>query len=242
MELLIQFSALFLRAIGLLILLPLGGAGVGHLMRASLALCLAIVFFEPLKGSAIGINDLVFEFFIGMLIGLPTALVVGAAAMWAELVDSGRGQSVSLLYDPLSGQTSNASTSLARYAVWASILVLGVLEQLIGAYAASLDSFVVGASVALPWDVLGEEYLKVLMPILTQTFQLYLPFGIVFLFVDFGFGVIGKLVPQLNPFGETFLLKTLASIAIVVLISRSDLPFSLFEMATPPQIDFMLQS
>lgn len=79
------------------------------------------------------------EFLIGLLLAMPLRLLIESAAMFGELLDTGRGQTLSSIVDPLNGQQVSDLTTVMRVGVAALAVYLGALEHLV---ALARDSYV----------------------------------------------------------------------------------------------------
>ena len=231
---LLQFSLLFMRGLGVIALLPFGRTIVGTSQRTFLAAGLAILFFDPLAlPQSVTPAGLLAEFVIGVLISVPAVMVISCVSMCGELIDSGRGQTIGLLYSPLSGHGASSTSMLGSVGIWAFLLFFGILETLMSGLVSSIALLPLGSFAFTELDIIGRNLLAVIEPILSLTFSFYFPFAILFLVIDLGFGFVAKLTPQANPYSEAIQLKTYVAFAMLALLTRYDLGFSMSSLALP---------
>jgi type III secretory pathway component EscT len=227
-ELAALFVLGFFRAMGLLVNIPLGSSSLSAAMRFGCAALLSILGLS-LSSDARELSYLHIgaEFLIGFCLGLPAGLLLSGAAMFGELFDTGRGQSIGSLYDPFSASHDSQLAVMFRQFTWAYILFLGGGEILIGDYLESLHSVTLGA----PFET--NELLKLGAIMVTSTcaclsgvLSAYLPCAALFLMLDLGLGFLGKLLPQHNFASESFILKSGLGAAILWGMWRLDLAHS----------------
>lgn len=229
-----SFPLVFARCFGLAIVLPVreGLKGVVPVISFAAGLAVLISGSVPYEATASSIS-IGGEFVLGMLIGLPAALVVSIGAMLGELFDVGRGQNVGGLYDPISGVQQSHTALLAKSWVWAQLLLLGILEQLVGGLSRSFDVVSAGGFSVTQLQEVGYGIVRFLSPMLSGMMTAYFPFALAFLLLNCAMGFIGKVVPQLSLFGEVFQAKTYFGLAVMVYLLRSDFDATLLHVALP---------
>ena len=79
------------------------------------------------------------EFLIGLLLAMPLRFLIESAAMFGELLDTARGQTIASITDPLNGQQVSDLTTIVRVGVTTFAVYLGAFDNLIalarGSYA-----------------------------------------------------------------------------------------------------------
>jgi flagellar biosynthesis protein FliR len=120
--------ALGLRSLGFLLSLPFGEL-LGILPRFFLAVGLGFILQPlcPTLGDITG-ETFILEFVIGFILGAPLRLLSDLSEMLGELIDSARGQTISAVLDPLSGQGVSDLATVVRSAAVVIAVCGGALE------------------------------------------------------------------------------------------------------------------
>lgn len=71
------------------------------------------------------------EFLIGLLTAMPLRFLIESGAMFGELLDTARGQTIASITDPLNGQQVSDLTTIARVGVTTLAVILGAFEHLV---------------------------------------------------------------------------------------------------------------
>ncbi len=224
----------FLRAWGMVIMLPLSEAGIGLWRKSLLALGLSLLGYGHAQeggGAALSLYALR-EVLIGALVSLPCACIVTLAGMWGDLFDTARGQNISTLYDPLHETQEPVMAVLVKQLCWVQILCCGLLEQLVVQYQKSFVILGVGANMAA--TELGGQIVTLLARGTTQMLQLFLPFAALFLLVEIGVGFIGRALPSLSLSSEGLQLKSYLGFALLLLVYQAGAFGWLFEISSRP--------
>ena len=221
------------RAIGLFAILPFTSVPQVAALKFSMALGLALTFGGPSAALDVSVVEMISEFLIGVSLGLPAALVVNAAAMWAELVDGIRGQTMASFYDPISEREETAFVSLARSLVLASLLVLGLGEALVKAYHESFSLLpVAGLTLAKASDG-ATHIMRAVLGSLTAVTSAVIPLVVIGAVIEAAVAMISRFMPQGGFSHEGFILKSLVLFIMVLAWWRLGLESSLFLAATP---------
>lgn len=135
--------AIAARIFGLFVGLPLGESlqTLPRLFIAALwgaALVPEASWLEPISPARCGI-----EFLIGLLVAMPLRFLIESGAMFGELLDTARGQTISSITDPLNGQQVSDLTTVVRVGVTTFAVMLGAFEHLV--------SVVRGSYVMIPY-------------------------------------------------------------------------------------------
>lgn len=226
---------IFFRAVGFLALLPLGDRLGGSVRKIVLALMLAFVCIgnadQKVVVSGFGV---VTEFLVGLVLCLPCALLINCSEMLGEMFDTGRGQTIGSIYDPLTGSSSSVMSRFARYYVWAVLLAAGGFEYLIGGFAASFQVLPVAS---LPFDALaafGGRMMSLILQMLSGLLIVYLSWAILYLLVDTAAAFWARVMPQVPFFSEVFQLKSyLAFAALIILTNYGEIGGLLIRLAVP---------
>jgi len=208
---------LIFRALGMLALLPLGAAGLQIVSRLLLAVLLAVLAHST-GGVAgyVGAGGLLAEFLVGILLGLPVALVLEMASMLSEFFDHSRGQTLGSLYEPLTLNPESQLGVLVRSFLWANLVWAGTLDTVIGNYFRSLSD--------LPGSAVSLDLLPSLAVVLAgaslriagAAFWGCLPLLGVLLTIDLLAGLASRLLQHTSLWCEVFQLKTLIGLWVAL--------------------------
>ena len=134
------------RLFGLLIALPLE-ASVRSVPRLFLAVCFALPFVEgSLTEVDFSMWHLLVEFFIGFLVGAPVRFLVESSEMLGEIIDTGRGQTIGSVMDPLNGQQGSELAKVFKMGALVLSIHAGGLDYVISAIGATLAPFPVSSN------------------------------------------------------------------------------------------------
>lgn len=208
-EILASFALALFRALGLVAVLPLSASGFGLVSRLGVAAILAGVCAGrvPTLGTA-SLGNFGAEFVVGIIIGLPAALVISCAGMWGELFDSGRGQTIGALYDPLGATNESTMGVFCKTYLWAYLLVIGGAECIVGNFLRSFSLVEAGGLFANSIGVIGMRLMGGVAQVMTSLFAVFLPISVLFLVIDCSVGLISKMVPQVSLISESFQTKS----------------------------------
>ena len=206
-------GGLIFRALGMLALLPLGSAGLQIVSRLLLAVLLAVLALSLERVSGcVGVGGLIAEFLVGILLGLPVALVLETASMLSEFFDHSRGQTMGSLYDPLTLNSESQLGVLVRSFLWANLVWAGTLDTVIGNYFRSLSDI---PSAAVSLDLLPSlavALASAALSIAASAFWGCLPLLGVLLAMDLLAGLASRLLQHTSLWCELFQLKTLVGL------------------------------
>jgi len=226
---------LFLRALALLAPLPFGGAFASLLTKTACAALLAYIA-APAFGAApiVTCRAVLSELLIGALLALPCALAVETAALFADLMETGRGANFSLLYDPLSQGQGSQLAVLARSWSAALLLTSGMAHGLIAAFAEAARLLPPGSGAhSLLLRDRGLQLIETAALYLTGATWFYLPCALVFLVVDSCIGAAARLSPRLGLSQEALPLKTYAAILVLLALNAAGAGDALVECSRP---------
>lgn len=218
------FSLCFARTFGIVTLLPFSKTLLSAAWRV--VFTLLITFMTAPASVALedwNIWQLPQQFLVGFIIALPVALFVSLAKMMGFLLDTGRGQTMGVLYDPVAGISDVYTAVLLRYYVWALLLFQGIMEKLILALKQSYQILPLAdkASAAVIMSDFSPVLIRLLNFFIAQLWSLFLPFAILFLCVDFAFGLISRALPRMMFYAEAFQVKSYLMLLLLLILQRS---------------------
>lgn len=221
-------AALFLRALGLLSIIPLGAGSKLVGRRILWAFGLALLFAPSLlSASPVSLWSLPAEFLIGFVLSIPCALVVSLASAFGELFDTARGQTIGQIYEPLYQTPASVMSSFLGVVVWANLLYLGCAEDLLVAFKQSLKFMPPGAAHHLDYGVVAQHLLVLSAQFLSALFLSVLPAVLLFLMLELLTASGTRLIPQLSHQTISFQAKMICGFLLISLMYSSGLLVSL---------------
>ncbi len=173
---------------------------------------------------------IVFQFFVGMIIGYASFIIMAAAQFAGSMLDTQMGLSVAASYDPASGTSINMMQRLHFYLAMIMFLCFNGHHFLVRAMFRSFDL------IPLTGLSLNENVIGILIEMTAKIFylgvQLAAP-GMAALFItQVGLGMLARVAPQMNVFMLSFPLNiaiglTILTGAILVLINALNKNFVL---------------
>lgn len=226
-------TAVSIRCLGVISLLPLAQGAVSQLQRFSLSLLIALALQGVVPAQSFSFWGLAGEFLIGIIIAVPTAIVLECAAIWGELLDWGRGQTMANLIDPLTHRSTAPTAMLLHWAIWIYVITAGGLELVLNGFA---QSFQLVPAFALEVSMLpgiGQRLLVLIGQQLSGVFGIFLPLACIYLLVDFCVGILSKLLPQVSFTHESFISKSALALIFLCIVSQMQLEESLPTLIAP---------
>lgn len=190
----------FARMYGALLLLPLSSLGLGETKRIMIAFLLSWV---------IGVREfnvelLIIEFILGMLIALPSMLLLDFLIQGAEIFDVSRGASMDVVYSPNTQHHEHTLQQLVRVAgiaiYFSSGAVLSLFKGLVDAPSISFMSN----------DQISRVIIYVIQEVGVGVICFVLPFALACGLIEFVIGWGAKSLPSLSLANESFLLRMIA--------------------------------
>jgi len=225
------FPSAFFRALGVIVVLPIGDKLSGIVQKVMLAAGLALLTAGSIgETHSSGIFGALGEFLIGFVISLPLALAVSAAKMWGELFDAGRGQTIGSMYDPVNGSSLSSMAFLSKHYVWVLLLITGTLDRTILSYYESFSIIGAGGFTISNLTIFSQAIMIMLGYTLVGLISFYLVFASLFLLVDCFVGLISKSVPQVSFFSESFQVKTYLGFALILYVHQFDVVSSFYTL------------
>lgn len=167
----------------------------------------------PLEGIVI-ILTLLKEALIGMMIGFIMDLFIIGIEFGGSLSDTQAGLSVANILDPSSGQNVTLISKIFRYL---GILLFFILEghhTLLTAVVKSFEIIPIATSINHSDAII--HIIESSIRIFSVALQVAAPIILVIFFVDFGFGLLSRIAPQVNIFQLSFQMKPLITMFILL--------------------------
>lgn len=190
-----------------------------------IALCFWIsslaIFFVPLPkvmpNTAIMIMlAVVIELLIGAILGFLTQVFITAINVGGAIMDTQAGLSVASLLDP---STGSQTTIIARLTSLIALLIFLIIDGHHVVFSIMIQSFQ-ALPIASPYN--AQEAIRFLLDTSVNIFaiglQISAPILLVVFLVDFGFGMLSRVAPQVNVFQLGFQLKPIISLLIFLSI------------------------
>ncbi len=142
----IPLAALAARMFGILVGIP-----VGEALQIVPRLFIAVLWGAALipEGNwmvPVSLLRCVSEFLIGLVVAMPLRFLIESGAMFGELLDAARGQTVASLLDPLNGQQTSDLSTVVRVGVTAMAVYLGAFDHLVSIVKGSYEFVPFGLS------------------------------------------------------------------------------------------------
>lgn len=213
----------FFRALGFVAVLPIGFDLMGLGKRIGCAVGLGVVLGGGASPSSatIGAGSALTEMALGAFLGVPILFVIGGAALWGELFDAGRGESIGTLHDPSLGGASSTTAFGVQHLAWAYIVFSDTLLEAVGRLFESGRAVPFGEGPTLV--ALGEGTLAIGRDVLGGALDVALPWAVLFLLVEVALGFVARFAPQVSLQSESFIIKTGVGLWLVWAIDPSDL-------------------
>lgn len=209
-----DFLLIFLRVGIVLFMLPFyGGALIPTTIKAFLALLISFAIFDcvdvdtkVLENGLIGILYIVStEIIFGIIIGLIARLYFAAIQLAGELIGFQMGLSIANILDP---ETGSQDSALSQFGYWIALLIFLLLDGHHLFLVSIKDSFELlnFGSVNLT-----TELFETIMTLMGKMFELSIKLGApaitALLLTSAAFGIIARVVPQMNILIVAFPLK-----------------------------------
>ncbi len=228
------FPAIFLRIMGAMILLPFSHSlsNIGKIFAFSF--CLSFFFISSFTGTVdFSWSNLIFEFGIGLLISIPSAITIDAIKSLGELFDNQRGVSFAAVYDPNTNLQSSVMSHLSSNFCTVILISAGLLENILVAIKSSILIFPLYSFSASSLSGTAINVISLISHFCSAMFQAFLLCALVFVLVDIASVFLSKVLNQTGLNSEVFLVKTLLGFLILFFLLNADLSYSLMSMAGP---------
>ena len=125
-----------------------------------------------------------------------------------------QGQSISQIYDPTTNTSPTPSSLLFQYGIFSLLLASNIITVGVEILALSFNKIpsvdvILDAGVALNLS-------KLLILGLSSIFSFFIPLALIFFTIEVLFGFLGQAVPKLSLMSDSFQIKSLFGILIII--------------------------
>lgn len=214
-------------------------------LAMSFWLAMLIIFVIPLppnmpQGPLLFALAIVTELLIGAMMGFAMELFIIGIEFAGELMDTQAGMSAASALDPSSG---NNTTILSKMTRWMAVVVFLMIGGHHVVLSALYQSFVL-CPIGSPINFSGGTQLLMQLggAIFGVAIQIAAPIMLVMLLIDFGFGMLSKVAPQVNVFQLSFQVKPIIAVFVLMTVSVGmvGVIYSLLERITTLLLQLML--
>tara|TARA_A100001015_G_scaffold313794_1_gene421858 strand:- start:618 stop:1388 length:771 start_codon:yes stop_codon:yes gene_type:complete len=223
-EQIVIYFLIFARVIAVMLLTPgfntkelFSSAKLGIIFWLSLLLIFVIPMPLSLPGSPLlFFMAILAEFLIGALIGYITQLLIVGIEFGGSLMDTQAGLSVASLLDPSTGQTTSILSRLMRQIAVLVFLLINGHHVVLGSLVQSFRAIPITSKLNL---FEASRYVtSISVDIFLAGLQIAAPILLVVFLIDFGFGLLSKVAPQVNVFQLGFQVKPIISVLVLLTI------------------------
>lgn len=212
----------FVRASGFLLVLPVfSAASVPVIVRVALAAMIGLLAAPGLgpvpviPGFFSSIGRLTSETFIGLALGFTARLVFGAFEVGGQLISAELGLNMSSVLNPMSTAPTQAPGMMLFLLATVLMFSLDLHHWLLAGFIKSYAVLPIGG--AHLHDVMLEHMVKQTGNMFVIAIQMSAPIMAVSFVVTLVFSVLGRAVPQMNVFSESFALRIAAGLVVFAL-------------------------
>lgn len=218
----IVFFLIFSRVIAVLLLTP-GFSGKEIFSSGKVSLIfwftLLLIFVVPLPINLPGSPILFFfsiiiEFVIGAMIGFVTQLLIVGIEFGGSLMDTQAGLSVASLLDPSTGQTTSILSRLVRLISVLVFFLINGHHVVLGSIVQSFRAIPITSKLNI--FEASRYIVSISVDIFTVALQIAAPILLVVFLIDFGFGLLSRVAPQVNVFQLGFQVKPIISLMVML--------------------------
>ncbi|MBT5855678.1 flagellar biosynthetic protein FliR [bacterium] len=245
---LITFALVFSRLVIMMLMAPaFGTKEIFAMGKVAIVFWTAVLllFYIPLPTQFPNTPMLLFfamivEMLIGALLGFIAQMFVVGIEFAGSLMDTQAGLSVASTLDPSSGQTT---TLLSKILKQLGVLVFLLIDGHHVVLATMIQSFR-GIPIGSTLDLrpASGHVIEASVKIFEMALQLSAPILLVVFLIDFGFGMLSRVSPQVNVFQLGFQLKPVVSLMVFLTIVPGlvDLIYYLLERVSAELLTTML--
>lgn len=213
----VGFLLALIRIGAFVVLSPIIGRAIPATGRIAFALAVALAMAQPVAGvselgplvAAAGINAVV-----GGALGWVSGLILHLFASAGGVIDLISGLSVSMVFDPMSGDQGGVFTRMFHMTAVAMFLTAGGMGLLVGGLVSSATLLPLDAAIA-PRPELTGYVIDTTMLMVRRGVELALPIMGVMLMLELAFGLASRFAPQTNVFLLGLPAKLFTSITVV---------------------------
>ncbi|HET7624112.1 MAG TPA: flagellar biosynthetic protein FliR [Verrucomicrobiae bacterium] len=215
-----NWMMVFLRVSAMLAVFPVFSAqNFPVQLRLALGALMAVMIgsmLPPMSGHFTDLWGLVgammMEVGIGLLLGFASRMIFFALEMAGGIITSEIGLSLAPIFNPLSNNQSVAPAAILYYLAAVLWLTLDMHHWMLAAFEKTYVYLPIGGahlSEALMTDIMARTSECFLI-----TLQLTAPIIAVSFIISLVFSVLGRAVPQMNVFAESFVVRTLVGLTV----------------------------
>jgi flagellar biosynthetic protein FliR len=212
----------FVRASGFLLVLPVfSAANVPVLVRVALAAMLGLLIAPGLPPVAVlpgflsSAERLIMEAVIGLTMGFSARRVFGAFEVGGQLITAELGLNMSAVLNPMSTAPTQAPGMMLFLLATTLMFSLNLHHWLIAGFVQSYSVLPVGG--AHLKEVVLEHMVKQTSNMFVIAIQMAAPIMAVSFIITLVFSVLGRAVPQMNVFSESFVIRIAGGLTVFAL-------------------------
>lgn len=201
------------------VLPPFSSPNLPRPLRIALGAMVALIIAPGLTGSRTMPTGLFgwvlllgMEVLIGLLLGFVTRMVFYVADFAGRLVANEMGLNMAQTMNPLSAEQTDAPGMILFYFTAVMFLTLDMHHWLIAAFQRTCELLPPGAGVMRPQlldNIVGHT-----RSIFVVGLQMAAPLVAVSFIIMLLFSILGRVIPQMNSFGESFGVRVIAGLAV----------------------------
>lgn len=206
------------RVFGALVGLPIGD-GLQLLPRLCLSVLCGVVIAPGVPHLyASSLLMLPADFGIGYMLAVPSRCMGEVAAMFGEILDTGRGQTLAAIVDPLNGQQVSDLTTVTRLGVIALVISLGGIEAALTAVRISFEGPPTSGLLLESQALMG--ILQTSIALAGSALHLASIWLLAFLLVDIGCACMAKVAHGLSFSNTAAVAKLIAACFLLLEVTR----------------------
>jgi len=209
----------FVRASAFLLALPVfSSMGVPVRLRVALAALLGLLvapqmpFVAMPPGFFSGVGRLVLEAVVGLTFGFTARLIFGAFETAGQIITTEMGLNMSAVLNPMNAMPTQAPGMMVFLLATMLLFALDLHHWLLAAFVKSYAVLPPGA--AHFRAVVLEHFVKQTANLFVIALQMAAPIMAVGFVITLVFSVLGRAVPQMNVFSESFALRIVAGLIV----------------------------
>jgi len=210
----------FVRASAFLLVLPIfSSANVPLILRTALGAMLGIVVAPALPPAVIlpglfsSVGGLISEALIGLVLGFMARIVFGAFEVGGQLITTELALNMSSILNPMSSAPTQAPGMIVFLLATTLMFTLDLHHWILSGFVRSFSVVPVGG--AHLNEAILVHLLKQTSNMFVIAIQMAAPIMGVSFVVSLVFSVLGRAVPQMSVFSESFALRTAAGLTVL---------------------------
>lgn len=217
-EWLVNWSMVFLRASGLLLLFPiLSSTGVTVRMRVALSALMAFLICPGLPDPGLGgigliglVTKMAFEIAVGLVFGFMCRLIFYAVEMAGAIISSEIGLNLPPSFNPMTSGTTPLLGTMLTYLTTVLWVSLDLHHWVLLGFRRSFEFLPIGAGRMN--EAILDNVVSWTGGIFVVALQMVAPVMAVTFVLSLVFAVLGRAVSQMNVFTESFAVRLLAGL------------------------------